>query len=115
MGKAFFIKSSTPQRALHNVQWMEKLGRSVSIYHAVDMPLDFRHVLIYEAGCEDTAREDPHWSEHDFKPVTKSELEFMVSQMIRREPMPVVGIIQRGDDAYLIDIKSQQAKAGTNG
>lgn len=87
--RAFFIKSSTPQRALHNVQWMKKIGRGeLSLYQAVDMPVDLRHVVIYEAGCEDVARKDPHWAEHDFKPVTEAELEKMVEEMCRREVMP---------------------------
>lgn len=108
--KLFCQKCSNPIRALHNAKWMVNSGRVPICYQAIDMPVEFRHVVIYEDGAEDYARKDPHWSEHTFEPVSIAQLEELVAQVDEifknrpsmQEVMPERGLCIR-DTFELID------------
>lgn len=111
--KVFCQKCSNPKRALHNTRWMISSGREPICYQAIDMPVEHRHVVIYEKGAEDFARKDPHWAEHEFIPVTLEQLIDMDRQMDEifkdrpkmQEVMPERGICLK-DDVYLVEVNS---------
>ena len=95
------MKCSNPKRGLHNAKFMIKMGRTPVCYQAIDMPIENRHIIIYEKGAEDYARIDPHWKEHDFVPVSTDELEKINLErdealkerpLLKKEVMPEKGL-----------------------